>query len=85
MGCRLPRDGVGTLGTATASGGGTWSFNYGATTTLPEGNHGFTVTATYGGVTSAHSAVFKVTVDLTGSADGQRGPEGARGARGGPE
>jgi RHS repeat-associated protein len=58
------RKGVGAIGTATATGGGTWTFSY-AGTTLPEGTYGFTVTATASGVTSVESSVFKVTVDLT--------------------
>ena len=62
------RTGVGALGTATANGSGAWSFNY-TGTTLPEGTYIFTATSVdLAGNTSAASAAFPVTIDLTAPA-----------------
>jgi RHS repeat-associated protein len=58
----LYRNGVGLLGSVPCSGG-TWTYNYGAT--LPEGVASFYGTDTLGGLSSAPSADFLVTVDLT--------------------
>lgn len=61
----LSRTGTGVLGTATADGAGAWSFDY-TGTTLPEGVHTFTATATdAAGNVGVASAAFAVTVDTT--------------------
>ncbi len=60
--------GVAIIGTATADGTGAWSFNY-AGTTLPQGAHAFTATATdTAGNVSPISAAFNVVVDQTAPA-----------------
>jgi hypothetical protein len=65
---RVYRADLGTsLGTATVNSSGTWTFDY-TGTTLADGTYSFTATATTGSNTSAASAVFKVTVDLTAPA-----------------
>lgn len=64
----LSRTGTGVLGTATADGSGAWSYDY-TGTTLPEGVHDFTATATdAAGNVGAASAAFAVTVDTTAPA-----------------
>src|SRR5204862_418908 len=56
------KDGT-SIGTATASGGGAWSFDYTATT-LSAGSYAFKAQATdLAGNTSGDSAVFTVVVD----------------------
>jgi RHS repeat-associated protein len=60
----LYRKGVGLLGTASVSAGGTFSYNY-TGTTLAEGVASFYPTDSAGGHTSDPSADFLVTVDLT--------------------
>jgi rhamnogalacturonan endolyase len=60
----LTRAGVGVIGTTTAGGAGTWSFDY-TGTTLPAGIHTFTATASNGGPASPASAPLSVTVDTT--------------------
>ena len=61
----LSRAGTGAIGTATASSTGAWSFDYTATT-LPEGTHTFTATATdTAGNTSNASADYAVVIDTT--------------------
>src|SRR5262249_6581250 len=60
----LFRASVGQIGTATANGGGAWTFSY-TGTTLAEGTYAFTATATSGGQTSLETAPFLVTVDRT--------------------
>lgn len=53
------------IGTATASGAGSWSFDY-TGTTLAAGNYAFTATASdSAGNTSAESAAFDVSIDTT--------------------
>ncbi len=64
----ITRVGNGIIGTATADGTGAWSFNY-AGTTLPQGAHAFTATATdTAGNVSPISAAFNVVVDQTAPA-----------------
>lgn len=64
----LSRTGTGVLGTATADGAGAWSYDY-TGTTLPEGVHNFTATATdAAGNLGVASAAFAVTVDTTAPA-----------------
>ncbi len=59
----VSRSGVGELGTATASVGGLWSFDYSGTT-LAAGSYLFSATTTdISGNTSAASADFAVTID----------------------
>ncbi|WP_210333757.1 Ig-like domain-containing protein, partial [Mesorhizobium sangaii] len=60
------KDGITTLGTATANGAGAWTFT---TSALGQGSHSFTATATdaAGNVGSASSA-YAVTVDTTAPA-----------------
>jgi YD repeat-containing protein len=62
----LDRADLGYIGDvpATSTTGGTWSFNYTATT-LPAGAYSFTATATLNSSTSPASTPFLVTVDLT--------------------
>jgi RHS repeat-associated protein len=60
----LFRNGVGLLGTASVSNGGTFSYNY-TGTTLSEGVASFYATDISGSLTSDPSADFLVTVDLT--------------------
>ncbi|HEV2864415.1 MAG TPA: HYR domain-containing protein [Pyrinomonadaceae bacterium] len=64
----LTLEGVGQIGTATADAAGNWSFDY-AASTLSEGAHTFTATATdeEGGETP-ESEPFVVTVDTTAPA-----------------
>jgi len=57
------RQGVGVLGTATATGGGTFSYAYGAT--LADRDYAFTARATSAGATGAWSRPLLVTVDTT--------------------
>ncbi len=62
----LSREGVGVIDTVTASASGLWTSTYYASAhTLPEGTAAFTATETVGGMTSAASADWLVTVDLT--------------------
>ncbi len=58
----ITRGGVGVVGSATADGAGAWVFNY-TSTTLPNGQHTFTATASTGSISSPASAPFLVTVD----------------------
>jgi RHS repeat-associated protein len=60
----LYREGLGLLGSVTASSGGTWTYNY-TSTQLPEGVTGFYATQSNAAGTSAPSADFLATVDLT--------------------
>ena len=65
---QLTRIGVGVIGSVTAGGTGSWTFDY-TVTLLPEGNHNFTAAATdNAGNTGAASAVFNVLVDQTAPA-----------------
>jgi hypothetical protein len=58
------KDGVTTLGTATADGSGNWSYQTGSLGV--DATHGFTATSTdAAGNTSTDSTVFNVTVDTT--------------------
>lgn len=60
----VTRVGVGVIGSATSDGSGNWSFDY-TGTTLTEGSHQFTATATdAAGNVSANSTTFTVVVDL---------------------
>ena len=58
----ISRSGVGVIGSATADAAGDWVFNYTATT-LANGQHTFTATASTGGSSSPASSPFVVTVD----------------------
>jgi hypothetical protein len=61
----ISRAGTGVIGSATADGSGTWSFDY-TGTSLPDGTHTFTATATdTAGNISPISADFIVTVDTS--------------------
>jgi hypothetical protein len=61
----VSRTGVGSIGSATANGGGSWSLDY-TGTTLSAGDHTFTATATdTAGNTSSTSSGLTVTVDTT--------------------
>jgi RHS repeat-associated protein len=63
-GVTIIRRNVGEVGTVSASGTGTWSFDYSATT-LPEGSHAFVATATVSGKKSDETQELLVHVDLT--------------------
>ncbi|HWA27198.1 MAG TPA: Ig-like domain-containing protein, partial [Lacunisphaera sp.] len=58
----VTRQGTGIIGTAVATAGGTWTFNY-TGTTLPSGDYIFTATAATAGTSSPVSAPFAVKVD----------------------
>jgi RHS repeat-associated protein len=60
----VSRSDLGVLGTTTANGGGSWSYNY-TGTTLAEGTYSFTATQAVGGVTSNPTAAYVVSVDST--------------------
>ncbi|AUM11349.1 Ig-like domain-containing protein [Ketobacter alkanivorans] len=58
--------GAGSIGTTTASGGGSWSYDY-TGTTLSDGSYAITATAAdTAGNTSAASSAFNITVDTAG-------------------
>ncbi len=60
--------GTGFIGTTTANGGGTWTFDY-TGTVLPQGGYQFTATATdLAGNVSTASAPYSVTIDTTAPA-----------------
>ncbi len=61
---KLTRVGTGVVGTVSAGSGGLWSYDY-TGTTLAEGTHQFTATATVGGVESSVSNTLTVVVDVT--------------------
>src|SRR5262249_51568087 len=63
----VSRADLGVLGTTTAHGAGSWSYNY-TGTTLSEGSYAFTATQTTGGATSNPSSAYVVTVDKTAPA-----------------
>jgi RHS repeat-associated protein len=60
----VSRSDLGVLGTTTANGGGSWSYNY-TGTTLAEGTYSFTATQTVSGVTGNPTAAYVVSVDAT--------------------
>jgi RHS repeat-associated protein len=61
----LYRAGIsGAIGTTTSDGSGDWTFDY-TGTSLAEGKHAFTATASRSGLTSQASKPYLVTVDLT--------------------
>jgi autotransporter-associated beta strand protein len=60
----LTRVGVGPVGSAVANGSGVWSIDLSAAA-LTEGIHSFTAVATDGSSSSATSAPFAVTIDIT--------------------
>ncbi|ATC63708.1 hypothetical protein CMV30_06930 [Nibricoccus aquaticus] len=66
----LSRNGLGVIGTVTATSGGAWTFDYSATT-LPDGTYLFTAFANdTAGNTSTASADFPVTIDTSAPAIG---------------
>ena len=61
---KISRAGTGVIGTVTANAEGEWSYDY-TGTTLGEGTHNFTTTATVGGIVSNESEAIAVKIDLS--------------------